>query len=545
LLSKGTAVTLSPCLFCIDYFNNRELLSRKIILEKIPFFILSLIFGIVAVFAQESGDAIRENGHLFYIERIAVAGYGFLQYIIKLLYPYQLATYYPYPVKPGELLPAIFYISAALSLIVVGVYYFLYRKNKIMIFGALFFLANISIVLQLLPVGDAIMADRYVYIPSIGFFLIIAYSFYNLLLNNSKIKYYLWVAFIGYAIILSIKTKNQIKIWENSLTLWEDAIKKYPNNNDRGYLNRGNIYYDRGEYSIAENDYNKVLEIDSLNNGALIGMGLISQANLELKKSLRYFDKAIQKEKTYEGFMNRAALKICFPDYEGALSDLKEAFKINPYRTGVFNNRGVIFLNTGKYTEALENFNHALILDPESYHALLGIGRVNQALGNPNEALDALNKALLTKQTYEAYSIRADIKMLLRDFNGAREDFYNAMTINPLNAEAYISRGILEISTGNVDLAFQYYDKAIELNPNNSQAYMYRGIAKIDNGDFKGAVCDLDISLQLSYNSISLYYRGLAHAKAGFKNKACSDFNKSFEMGNAQAKIELDKFCGK
>ncbi|RLD65704.1 MAG: hypothetical protein DRI95_08045, partial [Bacteroidetes bacterium] len=87
LLSKGQAVSLAVTLLAIDYLFNRKLLDKKVIVEKAPYFILALIFGIVAIYAQKAGDALHdENSYEFY-KRIGFAGYTFTQYILKLFLP--------------------------------------------------------------------------------------------------------------------------------------------------------------------------------------------------------------------------------------------------------------------------------------------------------------------------------------------------------------------------------------------------------------------------------------------------------------------------
>jgi len=170
-LSKGQAVSLAPTLIIVDWLYKRKLLSRKVILEKIPYFAIGLVFGIIAIYAQEEGEAIHAMDEYAFYYRILFAAYGSTMYFLKMLVPHDLAAIYPYP-HGGVPIKFWFYLIPLTLYIFVFVWAL--KKAKNIAFAIAFFFLNIALVLQFIPVGSAIMADRYAYIPSIGFFLIIA-----------------------------------------------------------------------------------------------------------------------------------------------------------------------------------------------------------------------------------------------------------------------------------------------------------------------------------------------------------------------------------
>src|SRR5205085_10855581 len=122
LLSKAMAASLPVLLILTDYFKERKI-NTKAILEKVPFFSLAIIFGIVAVFAQKETGATDVIVFPF-AERVVFACYGFITYLLKLLLPYQLCAYYIYPVKPEDALPLhyYFYVLLLIALIAVTIY---------------------------------------------------------------------------------------------------------------------------------------------------------------------------------------------------------------------------------------------------------------------------------------------------------------------------------------------------------------------------------------------------------------------------------------
>ena len=172
--SKEQAMVLPVVLVGIDFFINRKLLNKKVIIEKIPFFALAIIFGIVSLLSQAKYGAISENQWFPFIERIPFAGYSFLAYFAKLLFPYELSGFYPYPVNVGQSAPAIYWLYALISLIVVGAVIYSLKKGKTIFFAILFYSINIFLTLQIVSTGrEVIIADRYAYIPAIGLFFLI------------------------------------------------------------------------------------------------------------------------------------------------------------------------------------------------------------------------------------------------------------------------------------------------------------------------------------------------------------------------------------
>jgi len=409
LLSKGMAVTLTVSLVVIDYFLGRRLLSREVIFEKVPYLILSLVFGIIAIKAQRESGAMLKELYIDLIDRIAIASHGLVQYIIRLIYPHRLSAYYPYPVKVGERLPFEYYGSILLVVIGVVVLIYLVNRNKIVVGGMMFFIANVITVLQLLPVGDAVMADRYVYVSSVGLFFVVGYYLVELYERNIKYRNILISLFVLYIYLISLKTYQRIGVWRDSLSLWNDSIKKYPINNDRGYLNRANVYFEMGKFEDAFIDFNRAILIDSMNSAPYIGLSLI---NLELKKydiALKYINKALKLKKSYDAYIDRAIIKIENSQYEDALKDLDSAYAINKMRAEVFINRGIINFRQKKYNESLIEFEKACKIDKHHFAIYLYRSIALIEMNKYDRALEDLNSSIKLKETGMAYYLKAKI----------------------------------------------------------------------------------------------------------------------------------------
>ena len=129
LLSKAMAVTLPVVLILVDHMSDRRQKDRKVILEKIPFFTLAIIFGIVAVFTQKSGGATEIIRNRFF-DQVVFASYGFTEYILKLIWPFHLSPYYPYPERIHGAIPLPIYLSLISILILIYLLYYFVRRQK-------------------------------------------------------------------------------------------------------------------------------------------------------------------------------------------------------------------------------------------------------------------------------------------------------------------------------------------------------------------------------------------------------------------------------
>jgi hypothetical protein len=142
LFSKAMAASLPLLLLLTDYIKGRKI-NMKILLEKLPFFILAIIFGLVAIYAQKSSHAIQDISTFTFPQRIIFASHSFISYLIKLLAPVHLSAYYPYPVKSGDHLPSQYYIYLLLFLSFIAFVIYSIRFSKKILFGIGFFAITI------------------------------------------------------------------------------------------------------------------------------------------------------------------------------------------------------------------------------------------------------------------------------------------------------------------------------------------------------------------------------------------------------------------
>jgi tetratricopeptide (TPR) repeat protein len=561
LLSKGMAVSLAPTLVLIDYFYGRNLKSARVILEKVPFFLLAIVFGCVAIYAQSLGPDTEGIPDYNLFKRLVFAGFASSQYLLKLLWPYDLVAFYPYPKAeiPFSYCVAFFAVAGLLTGIVV---YF--RTSKVVLFGIFFFLLNIVLVLQLLPVGRAIMADRYAYIPSIGVFLLLVYAIEQLWVNWSW-KVAGATLLTIYAFALGVYNYHHVQVWKDSFSLWNYAIAHLPS--DVAYNNRGVEYNKNGEYTKAIDDFTKSLELNSAHKEAYNNLG-VALSNLgRNKEALEAYTNALKIHPTYvNALYNRGNAHAKLNDAEAALKDYDQVLRLDPGYLGVYNNRGLVLKSLGRLKEALEDFDTVIALDPYNADAYSNRSLVKLALNDAMGAAEDNKKALSINPGKTANYLTSGIaKCKISDFKGALEDFNTAASLNPFDkeiflnraityyhiqsfelalkdydraleldstyGEAYLNRGILNANTGNAKAALSDYTKAARYIPQNPLVYGNRAILKFATNDFRGVIEDLNKAIQLDSAYADAYCnRGLAKANLGDRTGAMKDYNKALEL---------------
>ena len=294
-LSKGMAVVFPCILMIVDYLTGRGI-SRNTLKEKIPYVLTSLVFGVLAVIAQHAAGAIRGQAMVPMLERPLIACYGLLFYLYKLFVPINLSCLYPYPAKPGGTLPAIV-LTAPLIVGVMGWLLYSVKKFRVhIVFGSMFYIVCLLPVLQLVPVGYAVVADRYFYLSSIGIFYILATgftSFYERLATQQNVvRILLLSASLCIVFTLSYLTWRRSEIWNDSITLLQDAVAQYPAVPSL-YNNIGMAYGERENVAKALENYRKAIELDSTIVEPYMNMGYTYAMMNEYDKSIGCYQKVI------------------------------------------------------------------------------------------------------------------------------------------------------------------------------------------------------------------------------------------------------------
>ncbi|MFA6924142.1 MAG: tetratricopeptide repeat protein [Bacteroidales bacterium] len=477
LFSKSAAVAFPLLLFLVDWFYKRKF-NFKLILEKLPFFVLSLTFGIVALFSQKSAISTKDIGNLYAIwEKPFLACYAACLYFYKMFLPINLSAIYPYPNRTNGFLPILYYLSPLAVLIIAYFAYKSLKTTKYVVFGLLFFFITIILVLQILPVGGFIIAERYAYVPYIGTFLIVGIAYSNVL-NSQKSKAIQFrpvftILLILFAFICVVLTFERTKVWKRGDTVFIDAVKNNPV--PMAYDNIGYYYYLKKDYDKSYEYYSKCLSIDPNYHEALNMRGVVNFNLNKFNEAIVDYNKAIQlKPNDTASYIGRANSLSKINKFEEAIPDYNFYIKNKSKESDAYFYRGVAYFSTNRFNEAMSDFNMSLKIDPKNFQAYLKRGILFYKAGKLNEAINDMNEA---------------------------------EKLNPSSSEIYSWRGLIDYSMKNIEKAIEDYTKAIQYNPNDIAAYVNRAGAYQDLGKYYLAVKDAEkaksMGFQLDVNYFS------------------------------------------
>jgi hypothetical protein len=221
---KEQAVSFPVWMALVMLMLNSKIKLNKlnILWISLPFFLLSLFFGYVTMMSQAvTGGGILSNAATYPLwQRFIFGCYSLFEYLFKCIFPFKLSYLYPFPSVIGGRLPSWLFVYP--SLLAVGVFcLWKYLKRPAIMYGLLFFVINIAVALHIIPLSRfAIIADRYVYISSIGMAFIIACGIVTFW-QRIKVRKLFVAGISAYLLFLGAYAHTRTYVWHDT-----DSLKK-------------------------------------------------------------------------------------------------------------------------------------------------------------------------------------------------------------------------------------------------------------------------------------------------------------------------------
>ena len=432
-LSKSTAVTLTPVLLLFDFHLHRDLKSMKVWVEKIPFFVVSLFFGVLTFYSRNSGgDSLSISAGFSIFDRFLMISHTICFYWLKLFLPINLNLWYPFYKENGAW--SWDYYVAPLLLLSLA-YYVFFKAEKwrnLLIFSLLFYLFVIGLSLPLAKTGAMEMrSDRYNYLPCVGIFFLVG-VFYNYLKDKKIGVLYAKIMLVLLGSFYAFQTFERSKIWKNSITLFSDFLSKNPNE-ITPYYNRGLAYMAEKKFVAAEADFAKVSKLDSHYWGSDTRKG---DCNMQLKKykeAIFDFEKSLNENPNQANtWRNKGFCKIQLADYQAAVKDLEKSNSLNDSNEDTYYNLGIAYGAMQQNEKAKENYTKAITLKPKYPEALINLGNIFALEKNTDSALNNYNKAIaITSEFPNVFLNRGRVFMDKKMYQEALADFEKYVKLNP------------------------------------------------------------------------------------------------------------------
>lgn len=360
LLSKATAVVI-PVWMVLILWLKQDKVRMKELAFQIPFLLLSAAFGLLAVWAQQTDKALLSFSEIDFTDSLAWAAEALGTYVVKLIFPYHIGPFHPYPMKhtPGLMIVGGLMVCIALFTLFTAKK----RSGKIIAFCLAFMLVGLVPILQFLPVGFALTADRYTYIPFIGGYLLIAHLVRKPLTSKvlNYLKHSVLVLFI---LTVSWQSYTHAKVWSSDLTLWTHEID-YHDHAPRAYVNRGQYFMKLGEIDKALADFEKAVMQQPGLKEAYQQKGLALQAQKKYRDAEASFLQAVAIDSTYvPALLNLALNAVHEGNMNLAFTRLQKIENLQPQNLLLLINKGILLEQQTNVEAALQCYSDVIRFHP-------------------------------------------------------------------------------------------------------------------------------------------------------------------------------------
>jgi Flp pilus assembly protein TadD len=384
LMTKPMLVTLPAVLFLLDYWPLGRVGHRPgwghLLLEKVPLLVLSGASSAVTFLAQRATGATSSPPLLLRVENAVVA---YAVYLRDLAWPARLAPFYPYPASVPVTQVA---LAAALLLGISVVVAARARRSPYLPVGWLWYLGTLLPVVGLVQVGRQARADRYVYIPLIGIFIMIVWAVAEWAGASRARSAVSALAATAVATALAFQCFVQVGYWRDSERLFSHALD-VTRGNYVAHTSLGTALARRGDVHAAVWHLSRAVEIDPTYQGSYdnLAMALVDSGRPAEAISLLAQLVPWQPDDAAGHASWAAALEDVGRPAE-AIEHYRRAIEIDPEYTAAYENLGVLLARAGRSEEALPLLRRALSLDPRSASNRANLCRALEDSGRREEA---------------------------------------------------------------------------------------------------------------------------------------------------------------
>ncbi|OEU63720.1 MAG: hypothetical protein BBJ57_13635 [Desulfobacterales bacterium PC51MH44] len=429
LMTKPTLITLPFVLLLLDYWplcrfevgqagcgDNNEAtalagsssiraLFFRLCLEKVPMIVLSAVSVSLTILSVPDVIALEIVPMKM---RVANALVSYLKYIGAMFWPHRLAFYYP----PPEAIPLWQATGAGFFLICISLLVLRVVRTRPYVVGWLWYIGTLLPAIGLLQSGLwPAIADRFVYVPLIGLFIMISWGVADLSVWWRHRKVVLAAVAAVVLLALMAKTWTQTAYWTNSSMLFNQALK-VTRNNSIAHNELAKTLAKQNRLDEAIDHYLEALRINPIFDDACYNLGIAFTRKGNDVDAISYYKKGLQiKPDNAKAHNNLGSLYIRMGNIKDAVYHYHEALRIDPSHAGSYYNLGKIYNNQGKITDAILNYRNALHLKPNMTQALYNLSWIfatheNDKIRNGEEAVKLAEK--LCKITQYKQSLALD-----------------------------------------------------------------------------------------------------------------------------------------
>ena len=414
LFASEEAITLPLIIILYEFSFNRERFSKEFVKNTInknilknfndflPYFIIVFLYIVLRFFILGIRGRIEEHlGSSFYITMLTMAKVH-VKYIILLLFPINLTLFQEVPIAKN-----FFDFGVLVSLFILAIILFFAiknYKNNIVFFSVFWFFTTLLPMSNMIPI-QAFMAERYLYVPSVGFSLLLGYLFFKIynIKNEKLIKNSLIVLFILLLSLYAARTIARNNDWQDNLTLWTKTIETDPYNS-KAHDNLGFTYENLGDDEKAFLEFKKAVELMPSNVRALSNLGVAYAKRKQYNESIKLMKMALEIDpEHYKTHDKLGLVYFGIDDAENAIKSFEKAIELKPRYAKAYNDLATVYGRIGEFALAVQNFNKAVKIDEDYADAHYNLGVLYKFLGEEEKAKEEFEIAFRLEPQNKLY----------------------------------------------------------------------------------------------------------------------------------------------
>jgi tetratricopeptide (TPR) repeat protein len=498
LMAKPMVVTLPLVLLLLDVWPLKRLSVAgtwkswlPLVREKLPLFVVGLAFGAVTFLAQRTGGGVVGLERVSSATRVTAALTGYVTYIFRTVWPASLSVFYPYPLTPA-------FGTAAVGLVVLALVSVLAVKSlnryPFLAVGWFWYVITLLPVIGFLQTGMQATADRFTYIPLIGLFVIVAWSFSGFVRLGRRTVMVLATCFV---LVLAGVARGQVETWRNDSTLWQHALAVTPDNFlAHDFL--GRTLDKQGRTEAAAWHFAEAVRLNPAFADGHQNLARMLAASGRLDEAIGEYRQALAIEPTGEELTGLAVTLARRGDTEEALTRASEAVALVPRLAVARYNLALMLLRAGRARESIAQFAEACRLRSDFKEAHAGLAAALADIGETNQAIAEYRAALRLDETLaDAHHGLAAALTQLGNRDEALREYTRAATLEPNRSEFQDDLGFALAARGDAVGATSRFAEAVRLAPNLERAHYHLGLVLAATGRFREATEQFEEALRL------------------------------------------------
>lgn len=384
LLSKPTSLPLPFILLLLDFWPLKRL-NKQSILNKIPYFVLFMVFSIITLVSQSRSASILLPNEISNSNNFSVFFHNVYFYFQKIFWPFNLSPYYDFSFTHNMIIFRIIFTFSLLTLLIMSL-----RWSKAVFTGLSIYFMMLFPTMGLIGFTHMISSNKYVYLPSLGLLVVIACLLLylkNRIASLSK-RSIASVCLIS-VLLLTISTeaiasRQYVKHWRDTETLYNYMLKLYP---DSGFLhnNLGFTYKNSGNLQKAEYHCQKAVRLNpgSITNQLNLGITFVQQG--KLNQAVSSFEKCINlNPEYYKAYYNLGVVMVKLEKIDEAVYNFKKSVDLNPAYALPYYNLGVVYAWQGRLNQSLDMFRKVIEINPFDKQAKESLKKVEDFINTNN-----------------------------------------------------------------------------------------------------------------------------------------------------------------